>query len=274
MRIPGIVHRSDLSTYGIDEAARRRLLRLGLMVRVGTWYVRDTAPPEVVGLLAQGLRPTCVTAAPHHGLWTPLHDGAHVYRPRGLAAGGKPAELVMHGSDLRSWPDRDPVASLEMTLDHAGRCLPVRDAAILYESALNRRRLSEHAAQQLVAALPSSRRQQLSRISPHAQSGTETAVRWWLESLHVPVTPQVRIPGVGRVDLQLGERWIIECDSVRYHDSPQQYHLDRARDLQLQSLGYSVTRLTWEQVFLDWERTSALLLTILRRRDHRLRLAS
>ena len=78
----------------------------------------------------------------------------------------------------------------------------------------------------------------------------------------------------GRVDLKLGQNWIIECDSVQFHDNPRQYHLDRARDLQLQARRYTVTRLTWEQVFLDWERTSELLLTILRRREHRRPLAS
>ena len=175
---------------------------------------------------------------------------------------------------MRSWPDSDPVAELELALEHAGRCLPVRDAAILFESALNKGLLTWHVAQRIVSGLPSSRRRQLARVSPLAESGTETAVRWWLESLHVPVTPQVVVPGVGRVDLKLGQNWIIECDSVQFHDNPRQYHLDRARDLQLQARRYTVTRLTWEQVFLDWERTSELLLTILRRREHRRPLAS
>ncbi|MGP5056375.1 hypothetical protein ACTXJ3_14985 [Brachybacterium paraconglomeratum] len=174
---------------------------------------------------------------------------------------------------MRSWPDRDPVADLELALEHAGRCLPVRDAAILFESALNKELLTWDVAQRIVSGLASSRRRQLARISPLAESGTETAVRWWLESLHVPVAPQVVVPGVGRVDLKLGQNWIIECDSVQFHDNPRQYHLDRARDLQLQARRYTVTRLTWEQVFLDWERTSQLLLTILRRREHRRPLA-
>lgn len=274
MRITGIVHRSDLGLFDIDEPARRRLLRRGLMERVGAWYVRSVAPPDLVELLRQGVRATCVSAAPHHGLWTPLHEGSHVYRPRGVPDLEESSDLVPHGTTMRSWPDRDPVASLELTLEHAARCLPVRDAAILFESALNSRRLSGRDAQRIVAGLPSTRRHQLARISPLAESGTETAVRWWLESLHVPVTAQVRVPGVGRVDLKLGESWVIECDSVRFHDNPQQYHLDRSRDLQLQALRYTVTRLTWEQVFLDWEKTSELLLTILRRREHRRPLAS
>ena len=292
------------------------------MSRTGTWYVTDEAPADLVRLLARGVRPTCVSAAQHHGLWVPLHEGDHVYRPRGLAAveprrdavvtgggaamtggdavvtgggavmtgalaaasgGGAAAiggdalvtggDLVMHGSAMRSWPDRAPIADLPLALEHAMRCLSVRDAAILLESALNRRKISRSEVVRLLASLPAALRAQLSRVTTLSESGTETAVRWWLESLHVPVTPQVRIPGVGRVDLKLGTSWIIECDSATYHDNPEQYHRDRARDLRLQARRYMVTRLTWEQVFLDWEETEAQLLTILRRRDHRRPLA-
>ena len=308
MKIPGIAHRSDLAGLGITDADRRRLLRRGRMSRAGTWYVTDAAPQDLVSLLAQGVRPTCVSAALHHGLWVPLHEGDHVYRPRGLAAveprrnivvTGRDAavtgrdtavtsrdvavtgrdvavpgrDMVMHGSAMRSWPDRAPIADLPLALEHAMRCLSVRDAAILLESALNRRKISMGEVERLLAALPAVRRAQLARVTPLSESGTETAVRWWLESLHVPVTPQVRVAGVGRVDLKLGTSWIIECDSATYHDNPEQYHRDRARDLRLQARRYMVTRLTWEQVFLGWEETKAQLLTIIRRRDHRRPLA-
>ncbi|MGO3208491.1 endonuclease domain-containing protein [Brachybacterium sp. AOP42-C2-15] len=273
MRIPGIAHRSDLPGLGITDATRRRLLRQGQMRRVGTWYVTDEAPEALVALLEQGVRPTCVTAAEQHDLWVPLHTGDHVYRPRGLVPGAPGSGLVKHGSEMRIWPDRDPDADLPLALAHAARCLSVRDTAILVESALNRRSITMHEVQRLLAFLPAARRAQLGRVSPLAESGTETAVRWWLESLHIPVTPQVQIPGVGRVDLKLGASWIIECDSVSFHHDPQQYHRDRARDLRLQARRYMVTRLTWEQVFLDWEETASQLLAIIRRRDHRRPLA-
>lgn len=315
MKIPHIVHRADLPALGIDDAERRRLLRAGRMTRAGVWYVTVDVPADLVSLLAEGVRPSCVTAAEHHGLWVPLHEGVHVYRPRGLGTAGTapgradpsarrstsasgipildpglvpPAPvlsahvpgptgtgsgLVEHGSKMRSWPDRDPIADLPLALAHAARCLPVRDTAILLESALNLRKMTMAAVRRLLASLPCALRAQFARVSPMAESGTETAVRWWLESLHVPVTPQVSIPGVGRVDLKLGTSWIIECDSASFHDDPAQYHRDRARDLRLQARRYMVTRLTWEQVFLDWEATSTQLLTILRRRDHRRPLA-
>lgn len=269
MRIPGIAHRSDLPRHGISDADRRRLLRHGHIRRIGTWYATSQAPDGLLPILELGSRATCLTAAEHHDLWVPLHSGTHVYRPRGKGLEARATDLVHHGSGLRSWPDTDPVAELPLALEHAARCVSVPDAAILFESALHRKKLSMRSVLHCVAHLPRVLRAQLSHLSPLAESGTETAVRWWLESLRVVVIPQVQIPGVGRVDLKLGKSWIIECDSVKYHDNDEQFHRDRARDLRLRARGYVVTRLTWEQVFLDWSNTKEQLLTILRRRDHR-----
>ena len=239
------------------------------MIRVGTFYATPEAPADLLPLLRNGVRSTCVSAAAHHDLWTPLHTGTHVYRPRGIPQPTEQHGWVAHGRGMRFWPDLLPIADLALTLEHAARCLPVRDAAILFESALHQQKLSLQQAHQIVAGLPLRLRTPLRRIHRRAESGTETAVRWWLESLRVAVTPQVWIPEVGRVDLMLGESWIIECDSARFHDSPAQYHKDRRRDLLLKARRYAVTRLTWEQVFLDWESTKQQLLACLRRRDHR-----
>ena len=239
------------------------------MSRVGTFYVTPEAPAELLPLLRDGVRPACVSAAEYHGLWTPLHTDTHVYRPRSATQEAHDLDRVLHGTGLRSWPDLLPVADLPLAFEQAARCLPVRDAAILIESALHLRKISLHRARQIVAGLPPRLAMPLDRIDPRAESGTETAVRWWLESLRVAVTPQVWIPEVGRVDLKLGTSWIIECDSATYHDIPTQYQQDRQRDLLLRARGYTVTRLTWEQVFLDWKTTSQLLLACLRRRDHR-----
>lgn len=95
-------------------------------------------------------------------------------------------------------------------------------------------------------------------------------MRWWFESRGIGVKTQVRFPyDARRVDLLVGRSWIIECDSREFHDDPLSYADDRARDLYLESIGYRVTRLTWEQVFLQWPDTRRKLQTILGRGDHR-----
>ena len=254
------------------------------------WYLRAAAPPGIVRMLQLGVRPTCLDGASLHGLWTPPHTGAHVFRPRVLHTDAsledarahpvrrragkvialeREAELVLHGPALRAWPGHDPVPDLDLVLTHAAHCLPVEKAAVLFESGLQRRLLTRRDAERILASLPQRIRRPLSRIRSDAESGTETTVRWWMESRRFPVQSQVLFPdGRRRMDLLVGRSWVIECDSREFHDDPLSYDEDRARDLYLASRGYHVTRLSWEQVFLRWEETRTMLLAILRRGDH------
>lgn len=300
MRIPGIIHRSDLGSLDISPQQLSRWRLTGSLHSAQPWYFLDEAPADLVAVLRHGVRPTCLDAAALHGLWIPPRlEHVHVFRPRrargrrtatrlgapdtpvpaltplrrgGGESASRPKKLVPlrhHAPALRAWPSTDPVPDLDLVLEHAARCLPAVDAATLFESALEQRQISRASAEQITARLPHQARHSLSRIRDDAGSGTETAVRWWFESRTVPIRAQVQIREVGRVDLLVGESWVIECDSRTFHDNPSQYAVDRKRDLALQSYGYQVTRLAWEQVFLTWPETQRMLLAILHRGTHR-----
>lgn len=301
MRVPGIILKTHLPDAEPDPVRRRALLRSGRIRSVGQWYVTEEAPQDLIDVLALHLRPTCLDAAALHGLWVPISEGTHVFRPRTVtlpsgappvlpirrqvdpssgalvpppppAEGGadrEPQPLVLHAPRLRNWPSADPVPDLGLTLAHAARCLPTLDAAILIESALHRGALTRTGLATLLDGLPARTSQSLSRVRSDAQSGTETAVRWWFERRRVTVRSQAQLLPDVRVDLLVGTNWVIECDSRSFHDDPNRYREDRRRDLALAERGYRVTRLTWEQVFLQWEGTEQMLLTMLRRREHR-----
>lgn len=291
MEIPGIRHRNQLRREGWTRRELDRWKRSGAAVSRQPWYLTDSAPPELVGLLALGVRPTCLDAALFHGLWVPRGDGVHVYRPRAGADReqlesttvaplrrwktdnaenpDRQEVLVLHDTTPRAWPDDDPVPGLVLVLEHAARCLPIVDTAVLLESAVQRKRLNFGAARALVESLPARFRRPLSRIRADSESGTETTVRWWLESRGVGVSAQVKFPGQSRrMDLLVGRSLVIECDSRQFHDDPTGYDEDRRRDLYLIAMGYQVIRLTWEQVFLDWEETEKMLLAVLGRGVH------
>ncbi|MGP9538902.1 endonuclease domain-containing protein [Brachybacterium sp. AOP43-C2-M15] len=301
MKIQGVILKSELSRVEPNPRRRRAWLRDGTVRSAGQWYVTSEAPEDLVALLALGVRPTCLDAAALHGLWIPLGDGVHVYRPRVVdaptptprlmpirrhvdpeteelvpipepavgASRRRPQPLVLHAPRMRAWTGVDPVPDIIQTLDHAARCLPAVKAAILFESALHHGKLGRTDMERLLETLPQRYRSPLSRVRSDAQSGTETAVRWWLEERCARVRSQVQLMPHVRVDLLVGTNWVIECDSRRFHDDPDQYRVDRRRDLVLASRGYRVTRLTWEQVFLEWTATERMLTTMLRRREHR-----
>lgn len=223
MKIPGVLHRSDLLGLDLDPQQLSEWRRRGALGSAQPWYFTAEASADLIAILRLGVRPTCLDAAALHGLWIPPRlQRVHVFRPR-IARGRRTATrqggaevpapraaplrrnggqneekptkkvpLQHHAPALRAWPDTDPVPDLALILDHAARCLRAIDAATLFESALEKRVISRPVADRIIAGLPHDRRHALSRIRADAGSGTETTVRWWCESLTVPVRAQVQ----------------------------------------------------------------------------------
>lgn len=235
----------------------------GEVARAGRYYVTPDTPPEIREALAHGLRPTCVTAAQEHGLWLPPGRGRHVYVRRGAVGRG----WVGHGWHQR-WPEEAPVASPRLLLEHALTCLDPLDVGILADSALHQELVSADQVAALASVAPRGVARVLARASGEAQSGTESKVRLFLQLHNVTVTPQVEIPGVGRVDNLAGRRWILESDSRAHHTGEDTYAKDRARDLRALELGYFTSRLTHWMTFGGWRRTSRTLLDVIRSGQH------
>lgn len=269
MHLPDTVKVATLYRQGLSRAAVERLIRTDQYQRIGGgWLTTNRTPTDVATALRSGHRLSCLSAAKVHGLWVPPHTGGlHVYRTRHQREDA-PAGLVLHRPEPLGWPDDSPVADLSLTLRHAAICRPTVEAAILFESAWNKQLIDQAGITDVLRHLPARRSVPLGRLRADAQSGTETRVRWWLEGLGVAVSSQVKIDGVGRVDLLVGRRWVIECDSREHHTAATSYANDRRRDLELRRLNYLVTRLTWSQVFIDWAATHRALQEILTRREH------
>ena len=76
---------------------------------------------------------------------------------------------------------------------------------------------------------------------------------------------------VGDKRFQVDCRWpgtgqVVELDGWKGHKTKSAFHEDRARDRRLRVAGYSVTRLTWNQLDDEPEAIAADLRTLLKRR--------
>lgn len=100
-----------------------------------------------------------------------------------------------------------------------------------------------------------------------SQSGTETLVRLRLRALGMRVRIQAHC-GIGRVDLLVGDRLVIECHSKAHHTGVENYARDRDRDLSLVDGDYLVLTLSYEQVLLDWPRVEAVIRRRVAAGDH------
>ncbi|WP_181064407.1 endonuclease domain-containing protein [Pseudoclavibacter sp. AY1F1] len=155
------------------------------------------------------------------------------------------------------------IDDVALSLSCALTCLPVRDLVIVADSAIQLEKIGHSALKLLAEPLPSHARKKLEFVDGRSQSGTESIVRLWFQLRGFTPRPQTWISGVGFVDLVIGERLVIECDSRAFHADEDRYRTDRERDLVLKSKGYRVLRLTYEQVMFRWPEVEAALLALL-----------
>lgn len=152
------------------------------------------------------------------------------------------------------------VASVADALDDYARCAPLEHRAAAVDSALRLGLVSvQHPTAQALGSLG---------VVGVCESGTETAFWLRMRRHRLPVTRQVRVPGVGRVDFLIGERLVIEVDGRTFHDRESTFEEDRQRDAQLSTLGYRVLRFSYRQVFEQWQLVEAAVLAAVGRGDH------
>ena len=88
---------------------------------------------------------------------------------------------------------------------------------------------------------------------PGSESGVESIARQRLERAGFEIEQQVQIAEVGRVDLRVNERLLMEVDGFEYHSSRKSFIGDRKRDVQARQAGWRTVRFAAAQVLDDWD---------------------
>lgn len=200
------------------------------------------------------------------GVFVLDRSALHVEVPRtGSRLGKVERDVRVHWTRRRAdgWASVDIVEALI----EATRCQPVRAAVATLDSALHLGLIGEAELGEVFAALP--RRLQFIRglLDERAESGSETLMRLLLRMLGCEVEIQVRIDGVGRVDLVIDGWLIIECDSREFHESWDQQRTDRRRDQEAAARGMVTYRPIAEDIFWHPERVVAAIRGLLAIRE-------
>ncbi|MEO9094269.1 MAG: DUF559 domain-containing protein [Microbacteriaceae bacterium] len=243
------------------------------------WYALPDAPPEIVAAVRVGGALTSVSAARHYGLWALDDARLHVAVPRNASrlrsprsplvrlADAEPHDVCLH---WRRPSHTMPIAVAPMVaaLLHVIDCQAQERAVAIIDSALNGARVLPEQLRAAAQPLASRYLQTLDQCDPASQSGTETLVRLRLRRLGIGLRSQVQIRGVGRVDLLVGDRLVIECDSHEFHDGAVASQRDYDRDLALVAMDYLVLRLNYRQIVHEWDRVEHVILGLIARRRH------
>lgn len=132
------------------------------------------------------------------------------------------------------------------------RCAPDDDARLCaIESTRALGLVTDGELADLEASSPAQRRALIQWSRSDAGSGLETIVRRRLSLVGIECRSQVRIPGVGAVDLLVGDCLVIELDGREHHSDPRAHHRDRVRDARTAQLGGTTLRFSTRQVLGD-----------------------
>lgn len=256
----GVARGSLLQRYGVPRHALAEAVNARRIVRVRQGvFATARAPAEVVTAAAHGGAVTCTAALRLHGVWCLEDDPTlHVW----LGAKGRvhhaACDCVSHwhaGATVFG------VAPVDEVLLHLYRCRGDEAFFTALESALRQRKVTSLI--QLRSRLPSSARWMVDLARNDADSGLESLLRLRLHILGIRLECQVSIGGVGRVDLVIGGRLILEADGAEYHDGRTERHRDLRRDAVASALGYASLRFDYALIVHEWPVVAAAIVSAL-----------
>jgi very-short-patch-repair endonuclease len=265
----GLLATHDLYAAGATRHTLRAAVAGGSIVRVRQgWYALPDADEAGTRAARVGGRLTCVSGARHHGLWvsssTRLHVRVGHHDGRLRSATDKTRRLSdrddvrVHWRAQRGSGTRFVLIARDCLRDMAWCQSPERVVAAA-DSAIRLGHITRAQWSRDIVALPRRLRRLLRRVDPKSESFLESIVRFRLEMLGYSPRVQVKIVGVGRVDLMLGGRLVIELDGWEFHSTREAFEEDRRRDAVLAARGYLVLRFTYRQVTQRWHEVLAAI---------------
>ncbi|MBM7472846.1 type IV toxin-antitoxin system AbiEi family antitoxin domain-containing protein [Subtercola frigoramans] len=279
----GILNKAQWTEAGISPHYLREAVRQGRVSRIRHgWIAAPTAPAALVQAIRVGGFLTCIPALRLQGVWCIDDERLHVRVDRhannlasptcrGVPLGDPTARgVIIHRSYSSDWVRADfAIDSVESALMHAAVCQSRDNAVVVFDSALNLKLVSRRRLEQVASQLTDKHRQVISLADAAAQSGLETKARLRLRALGIRYRTQVHFDGVGRVDLVVGDRLVLELDGREWHSTEEAFAEDRRRDLILNEQGCHVIRLTYAQVMFEWQRVETLIRELVSRHEHR-----
>lgn len=219
-----------------------------MRIREGVVATPD-CDPAVVDAARIGGRIAGASAARMRGFWAPAHSHPVIEVPRGAHIRSTDATIIRGPAG----PNRFGVSTAPELVGQILRSEPPQFAIAVLDSMLRRSGMTRIEIELAAAGLPRRLRRRLALIDPRAESGTESIVRVLLALDGIIATPQVRVPfsDLERLDLVVGDRLVIECDSRAHHSTPGELDRDNARDLLLTALGYLVIRIRYRAAVSD-----------------------
>ena len=264
----GITSRQDVLRSGITRREHEAALATGDLIRIDRSRVAFRGTPDtLIDTARAGATLTCLSALAHHGTDTLPTRLLHVRRSE-YCKRTRPLPERMCSCNLPAPPGDEIVDTLETALEVTLRNHGDEHILVALDSILRRGIRGRGQLRDWASAVSGRALRLIALADGRSDSPLETVLRFRLHNARIQCTPQVEIPGIGRVDLLAGSSLIIEADGKEFHDTSEQFEKDRLRDQNALLLGYTTIRVTWPQIRDDWPRLYDLIRSLVRSRHH------
>lgn len=260
-RLGGVAETRELIALGVEPHSLTSAVRRGDLLRVRRgWYSLPDTNPELRQAIRVGGRLACVSAAAHYGWSTPERHGLHVCvpengsrlrSPSGIDEAAAPALVVHWTSPLPAAERPRLVTSRFETVTQIVGCLAPEFAIAALDSFLRDDPVGSRDLENWLSSLPAWLVRELPARNALCHSFLETIGRVRLEQAGITGEHQVDFPGIGRVDLVIGGRLVIEWDGGTHRTAAQQDE-DCRRDALLATMGYRTLRFSYHLVMDEW----------------------
>lgn len=269
---------AQLRAQGLSRSAISSAVRASVLIRArrGVYLSGDT-PDLIVRAVRVGGRLTCLSLLSLSGVFVRSNAQIHVHMQRSASRMRSPHDRrarlepkTKRGVRLHWLPTAEALALDATTTDivdaivHSVLCQEPRAAVATVDSALHLRLITLVQLADVFALLPAKYGVLRPLVDGRAESGPESLMRLILRSLGCSVEVQVKIAGVGRVDLVVDGWLVIECDSKAFHSGWEKQQADRTRDQLLAALGYTSLRPTADDILHRSEQVIAAVRGLLR----------
>lgn len=251
-----VMSRAELLACGATARGLTAAVRCGSLVRSRRdHYCLPEVGRDIAQAVRVGGRLGCVAALKSYGVFVYDASCVHVHLDRAATRLRSPRtrfEPLTPGNrlgvQLHWWPLDDPMAgdeyrvSLIDALAQSVRCQHPWHAIASIDNALHQGLIDESDVAEIFSRVPHRYQHLRLRVDGRAEAGQETVLRMIADEAGLEYELQRWFPEVGRVDMVVADRMILEADSRAHHDGWESHVRDRGRDLAFAKLGYPSLR--------------------------------
>lgn len=251
----GAARRDDILRRGVQVWDLLAAVAEGSVRRpvLGTYVLPGTPYPKVAAAALRG-RVSCLSACDAWGLRLLRRPVVpHIVVPVNRhVKDERLARLWLPGVHRSDEPhERRLIVPIDDAIDHVAWCTSPLEQLVIIDSGLNTRRIDPLFPPVLTKGTKSRRDWLLRMASGLCASVSETVAHATLDAAGFRPCIQVEREHVGRVDIEIGDRHVIEVDSWKHHGTREAFVEDRRRDREIVATGDYPLRFPYGEVVDD-----------------------